>query len=42
MYIIRWLMVMYNRKVYRKSREFMIEKQCDRKIKQYRAKLGLK
>lgn len=27
-YILRWLTVMYDRKVYRKSREFAIERQC--------------
>ena len=30
MYILRWLTVMYDRKIYRKSREFRIERQCER------------
>ena len=29
-YRIRWVCVMYDRKVYRKSREFRIERQCTR------------
>lgn len=30
MKIFRWLIVMYDRKIYRKSREFKIEQQCQR------------
>ena len=30
MNILRWLVVMYDRKIYRKSREFRIERQCER------------
>jgi hypothetical protein len=37
MYIFRWLKVMYDRKVYRKSREFAIERQCAARERKFRS-----